>query len=132
MANEATLVYKQDFPINFIVANATGIEKGAVCMLTDPMTGASNTGTGDIFAGIAAGEKIASDGRTELGLYRRGIFRMTSAVGPTIAAGVWVATSGANLIRLATEAEMAAGQAIGIALEAFASNTTGLVAVGGF
>jgi len=132
MANEATLVFNQAFPINFTVSNTTGIEKGAICMMTDPMTAASNTGTGDIFAGIASSEKIALDGIVKLGMFRRGIFRMTSAVGPTIAVGVWVATSGANLIRLATEAEIAAGQAIGIALEAFASNTTGLVAVGGY
>lgn len=132
MANEATLVYKRGFPINFIVSNTVGIEKGAICVLSDPMTATANSSTGEVFAGIAAVEKIANDGRTELGLYRDGYFRMYAAGGPTVAIGSWVTTSGANTIRLATEAEVVLGKGIGIAMEDIAAGTTGIVAVGGY
>jgi len=132
MANEATLRLRTDNPIDFIVADGAGIEKGTICKMTDPRTAVANDGTGDIFAGVAAREKIADDGRVRLALFRRGVFNMTSAVGGVITNGQWVATSGSNLIRTATEAEIAAGKAIGIALETFASNTSGEVMVGGF
>ena len=93
---------------------------------------AANDGVADIFAGIARREKIALDGRTRLALFRRGICDMTnSPTGATIAAGSWVATSGANLIRLASSAEHILGKAIGIAREAIAGGATGEVILGG-
>lgn len=76
MANEATLLYELQPAIPFTVADGAGIEKGAVLKATDPMTAASADGTDDVVAGIAASEKIASDGKTKLGVYRRGIFKM--------------------------------------------------------
>ena len=75
MANEATLIVELEPPINFTVSNTTGIEKGAVCQLTDPMTASIASGA-NMLAGIAASEKIASDGTTKLGMYRRGIFKV--------------------------------------------------------
>jgi len=131
MANEATLKLKMDDPIDFIVADGTGIEKGTICELTDPRTAAANNGTADKFAGIAAREKIANDGRTRLALFRRGIFDMKcGASGATL--GSWVTTEGVNLVHTATEAEIAAGKAIGIALETGAASETIEVLLGGF
>jgi len=75
MANEAELMVELEPPINFIVSNSTGIEKGALLKMADPMTASSANGTNDIIAGIAASEKIALDGNTALGVYRRGIFK---------------------------------------------------------
>src|SRR3990167_8963852 len=77
MANEAVLFIRTDHPIPFTVANGTGIEKGAVLKLTDPLTAAAADGAADMVAGIAASGKIASDGKTKLGVYQRGIFKMT-------------------------------------------------------
>ena len=76
MANEAVLIFETGTPIPFTVANGTGIEKGAILKMTDPMTAIINSGIDDLPAGIAAEEKIASDGKTKLGVYREGIFKV--------------------------------------------------------
>jgi hypothetical protein len=132
MANEAVLKLRMEDPVDFIVADGAGIEKGCICKMTDPRTASASSGTGDVFAGIAAREKIASDGRTRLALYRRGIFDLKNAASSTITAGNWVATSGANLIRTAVAAELDTGKAIGIALEDAAADEVIEVMVGGF
>ena len=138
MANEATLVLKNDEPVDFIVLDANGIEKGTVMLISAGSTigrtarASAATDSGTAFAGIARREKIANDGRTRLALFRRGIFRMTAADGGTITAGQHVTISGANFIRTATEAEIAAGGSIGIALEDFAASGTEEVMVGGY
>lgn len=77
MANEATLFVETDVPVPFTVADGAGIEKGTVLKMTDPMTAAASDGANDVVAGIAASEKIASDGKTRLGVYQRGYFKMT-------------------------------------------------------
>jgi hypothetical protein len=114
MANETTLVLKRSEPIDFIVANGTAIEKGTICMLSGPRTAAAN------------------DGRTRLsGFTGPGdILVMTAAAGPTIAAGAFVTTSGPNLIRLATEAEVVLGKGIGKTMESIAGAATGEVMLG--
>jgi len=91
MANEATLFIEIGQPIPFTVADGTGIEKGSVLKMTDPMTAAQTTAVGDIAAGIAASEKIANDGVTKLGVYRSGIFKVTISGG--VAVGDPVTTS---------------------------------------
>ena len=130
MANEATMRVRLDDPIDFTVADGAGIEKGTILELTDPLTAAANNGSGDVFAGIAAMEKVNGDGRTRLSAYRRGIFDMTAAAS-AITTGQWVSTSGANLIKTATEAEIAAGKGIGIALEDATASEVIQVLVGG-
>jgi hypothetical protein len=132
MANEALLKLRIGDPINFIVSNSTGIEKGTICKMADPRTASASTGTGDVFGGIAASEKIASDGRVQLGLARRGIYGLKCNAGTGVTIGEWVTSSGANLVRTATEAEIAAGKAIGIALETAGVNDVFEVMVGGF
>jgi len=119
MANEAVIKVRTSDPIDFGIADAQAVEKGAICNMTDARntSGANYTVTGEVFGGICAREKIASDGRTQVALYRGGIFDLTKASGAAIVAGEWVTTSGANLIRTATEAEIAAGKSIGIAFE---------------
>jgi hypothetical protein len=61
-----------------------------------------------------------------------GTWLMTAATGATITAGEMVSNSGPNLIKTATEAEIAAGKAIGKAYENIASATTGEVKLLGF
>lgn len=77
MANEATLIVETSVPVNMTVANATGIEKGAILKLTDPNTAIITSAMNDPVAGIAAVEKIASDGVTSLAVYQRGRFKVT-------------------------------------------------------
>lgn len=76
MANEAILLHEIGPPIPMTVSNTSGIEKGAILKMSDPNTAALADTDNDIVAGVAASEKIASDGRTKLGVYRNGIFKV--------------------------------------------------------
>ena len=99
MALEATLMWETELPIPFTCAEGVGIEKGTILKLTDPMTVAAADGDTDIVAGIAAEEKIASDGKTKIAVYRRGIFKVfVGAAGATVGAAAItdVATGAAN------------------------------------
>jgi hypothetical protein len=84
MAQEATLVFETEAPIPFTVADATAITKGTLLKMTDPMTAIVTSGTNDVIAGIASTDKIASDGVTKLGVYRRGVFKMTGSGSITV------------------------------------------------
>ena len=79
MADEATLFIETEHPIDFTVADATAILKGAVLQLNDPFTAIAPSATSGMVAGIAAADKIASDGVTKLAVYRGGVFRMTAS-----------------------------------------------------
>lgn len=118
MANEATLIVETAPPINMTVADGVGIEKGTVCTLSDPLTAAASTGI-SMFAGIAATEKIASDGNTKLGMYRNGIFKMylsgSVAVGQALAINSIAGYR--NYVQICPAAGMSGSYPIGIALE---------------
>ena len=129
MVNEAILVFETGPAIPFTVANGTGIEKGSICMLADLMTAATATGDEDYVAGIAATEKIASDGNIRLGLFREGIFKVMSS--GSIAAGVSVAThvatgAAANLV-IASDSTCLSSKTLGIAMEAAEDGETFLM-----
>jgi len=130
MANEAVLKLKLEEPWDWIVDNATAVEKGTVMKISGVGIAAASDADGDVFACIARREKIALDGRTRLSGFRRGIFDMKCGdVG--LQQGAWVAISG-NLIRAATEAEFISGKAAGIAREDIAANGTGEIILGGY
>ena len=87
MALEATLVYETEAPIPFTCSDSVAIPKGSVLELSDPMTVAITNGDTDPVAGFAAEEKVASDGKTTIGVYRRGIFKVfVGAAGATAGA----------------------------------------------
>ncbi len=122
MANEATLIFETQLPIPFTVANATGIAKGALLKMTDPITAIINSGANDAVAGIAAGEKIASDGLTKLEVYRGGIFKVTLSGSATVGDALLLDNT-ANMVRTAPNYSTLSGSNIvGIALE---TGTTG-------
>lgn len=121
MADETELVYETGSPIPFTVADGTGIEKGAVLLLSDPMTAATTTGDTDECAGIAAQEKIASDGRVKLAVYREGIFRGIAGVaGVVVGMAVITDTSTSSANRLVI-ADTNSEDIVGTALETAAS-----------
>jgi hypothetical protein len=77
MANaQAVLMFELEPAIPFTVADGASIEKGDFLQLTTPMTASLVDGDDDIACGIAAEEKIANDGKTKIGVYRRGIFKV--------------------------------------------------------
>ncbi len=95
MAFEAVLVHKTEEPIDFIVANATGIEKGSFLALTDSRTGIAPSAVGQVCAGIARREKITTDGRTRLSVFMGGIFKVYAS-GPITIGTPLMLKGGAN------------------------------------
>lgn len=124
MANEATIIELSGMnPINFTVADGTSISKGTLCKLSGDHT-ASASSAADVFAGIAAADKVANDGSTTLALYTPGqgnIFDLTNATSAITLGGI-CSLSGANLIKQALEAEMVTGAVVGKVLEAAATS----------
>lgn len=125
MTQECTLIIETELPIPFTCADGTGIEKGAILKLTDPMTAALAAGDADIIAGIAAEEKIANDGRTKIAVYRGGIFKGTAGGTCTVGKSLMTynGTGDDNDIIDATNAALG-GATLGIALETAANNET--------
>lgn len=113
MASEAKLIIELEPPIPFTVSNTTGIAKGSVLKMADPMTASQSTDEADIPAGIAASEKIASDGKTKLGVYRKGIFKVTASGSITVGDAMITSEVDNELATAAVDAE----NLIGIALE---------------
>lgn len=91
MANEAVLVERWSHPSDYIVADGTAIAKGAILKVTDPMTAALATNGPVAAAGIAAREKVASDGRTRLAVYQDGRFRVYASGSITAGNAVTIA-----------------------------------------
>tara|TARA_R100000789_G_scaffold20427_1_gene23582 strand:- start:1251 stop:1664 length:414 start_codon:yes stop_codon:yes gene_type:complete len=124
MADEHILRVRTHNPIDFTVADGTAIAKGAVLKMTNGRVAILADGDGNIPAGIAARDKVASDGRTQLAVFRRGIFQGTAGVaGVTVGEALQtdVSTSSANRL---VDADVNTEQIIGIALETAASGAT--------
>jgi len=140
MANEAVIIEllgegaSKGYPITFNVANGTAITKGTLLSGTD-LRGAiacAATSTLNNFVGIAAMDKVASDGSTTITAYTKGIFDLTISELAGITNGAYVAVSGSNTIKAALEADFPAGNVVGKALEAGSDAEVIEVAVGVF
>jgi len=120
MTNEVTLYIETAPPIPFTVANGNAIPKGTICEVEDLMTAAVSE-EDDRVAGVAASEKIASDGKVKLGMYREGFF-IGTAYG-SISVGDTLALSGTNLLKVAVAANVSS-ETVGISMEAVATGNT--------
>jgi len=123
MANEAVLMFETHPAIPLTVADGAGIEKGTLLKLSDPMTVAATSADNDIFAGVAAEEKVASDGRTKLAVYTGGVFRVKDS-GSGVTVGDTVVVKGANLVGTHTTLDQEKGYKVGRALETAAASET--------
>lgn len=108
MADEAVIIEllgDQGDVVSYNVADGTAIAKGELMQLTNNRT-ALISADNKPCAGIAASQKVASDGQLYLGLYTNGIFDLLDA-GAGGAVGVNVVLGGVNEVRdaAATEAE---------------------------
>ena len=131
MASEAVLIFELEPPIPMTVADGTGIAKGALLKLADPLTASLSATSDDVMAGIAAEEKVASDGKTKLGVYMRGIFKVEA--NGTITVGEMVkcdATNATNTVIKVTPAASAKENVLGRALETAADGETFLMELG--
>jgi hypothetical protein len=130
MANEAVLVFELEKPVPFTCADGAGIEKGALLTLSDPFTVATSSADNQVFVGIAAEEKIASDGKVKIGVYLRGIFKLKVDAGDTTTVGQDCVLRAANAIGLYDTLDDEKGLVVGMALETGAAGETVLVLVG--
>lgn len=108
-------------PIRYTCADGAGIAKGTLLKITDPRTTAAQTATADAFAGIAAEEKVASDGKTTIGVYTKGIFSIQSGAAIAVGATLIPATEANKVIT--ADAAGILKSAVGVALEASAGDT---------
>ena len=118
MANEAVIIElpRNIHPVRKTVANSGTIEKGTLLGMTDPNTVAASAAA-EAWGGGAAAEKVTLDGSTSLAVHLDGVFDMKCNANAGITVGQQVSLSGVNLIKTATEAEIAAGVHIGTAEE---------------
>ncbi len=125
MALEWTIDTELEPAVQFTVANGTGIEKGSLLKLVDPMTAIINSGDVDSIIGVAAEEKVANDGKTTIGVYLRGIFKCTAGGSITVGDGLInnAAAGAANEVISATAAADAA-QIFATALETVTDTQT--------
>lgn len=123
MANEHELLVETDIPTSMTVADGTGIERGAVLKLTDPLTAVLSDGDEDIVAGIAAEEKIANDGRTSIPVYRGGRFKATASGSITVGDAL-ITHSSSGAANILTTAGVNAEDIIGISMETVAEGET--------
>ena len=116
MADETTILIETAPPVPYTCADNAGIAKGAILMITDPNTVAVTTGDGDAVIGIAATEKIANDGVTEIAVWEEGRFRGTAgAAGVTVGKAIQTDTgtgSANELVDFDNDTERGAGIAL--------------------
>lgn len=114
MANEAVIKQRLADPIDFTVADSSAFLKGSILALVDPKTVSGVVTTTSRIAGIAARDKVASDGRTQIAVFRRGIFDMKASGAILIGSSVTGAPD--NFVRQAGGAASGA-MVLGSALE---------------
>ena len=136
MADEAVMVQQlQERLTQVTVADGTGIEKGTILKFSsDPNTASASSADGDLFAGIAAEEKVANDGQTELAVWTKGVFaiKVTADTGSAVL-GEPVKIDVANTVTVADDDSVAhSSEVVGIALETGAAGETIQVRVGEF
>jgi len=124
MVNEAVLRDRLNHPISWDTSTLA-IEKGAFLRAYDPRhaSGAYLTGqmSGQPCAGIAAREKIASDGRNKVAVFDSGVFDVVASGAITMGAPVEMADN--NDVRVAS-ASASGSAVIGEALETAADAET--------
>ena len=120
MANEAVIIelFNGGRPMRYTVADGTGIEKGTIMELSGDKTIQANQTDNTPCVGIAAHEKVASDGSTTLAVYTDGIFDCLTDAGSD-ALGVAMSSSAtANTLQTADAADLLNWAVLGNILEA--------------
>ena len=121
MASEAVIIElgsRFGEPRSYTCASGTAIAKGTLLKLSTPNTVAATSST-DLFAGIAAMDKSATDYTTKISAYTAGDFDLVLAPAATCAVGQLLVMSGANILKACTTAaEISGGFIVGRAMEA--------------
>jgi len=131
MANEAVIIelFNGGRPMQFTCADGTTIEKGTLMELTSPRTVIANTNDNAPLVGIAAAEKVASDGATTIAVYTDGIFDVLTDSG-TDAVGAMMANSATeNTVQGADATDLLQGSVLGKVLETCTNGGTHAIRV---
>jgi hypothetical protein len=132
MTAEAVIIelFNGGRPIRYTCAEATGIAKGALLQISGDRTVSAHSGVDQPIAGIAAFEKVASDGSTTISVYTDGIFDLTAAAAGVTALGARCAGSGtANMITVADAADILQSSDVGMCYEAHANDEVAAVRI---
>ena len=117
MALETTIIHETEIAVPMTVADGVGIEKGAILKLADPNTASLTDGDTDICAGIAKKEKIASNGKTKLSVYKRGIFKGFAGLAGVTAGAAIITDSATGAANELVDADVNSENIVGRALE---------------
>ncbi len=120
MANEAVIIelFNGGKPMKYTVQDAVPIPKGSLLIMDADRRVIVAATDNAPFVGVAAFEKVASDGTTEITAYQDGIFDMVSDSGTDIR-GSLVAVSGtANIIQTGDATDLIQWSEVGHYLEA--------------
>ena len=131
MANEAVIIelFNGGRPMSFTCADGTDIEKGTLMELTSPRTVIANTNNNAPVVGIAAAEKVASDGATTIAVYTDGIFDMLTDTGTDTVGAMMANSATENTIQGADATDVIQGSVVGKILETATNGGTHAVRV---
>ena len=119
MANEAVIIelFNGGKPMKYTVQDAVAIPKGSLLEMDADRRVIVATTDNAPFVGIAAFEKVASDGTTEISAYQDGVFDILSDAG-TDTRGALMAVSGAdNVVQSGDATDLLQGSYVGHLLE---------------
>lgn len=123
-ANPCVILIEEEIAVPMTVLDGGAFEKGDVMQLLDLNTasGAVTASIGAACAGILAEEKIASDGRVRIPVWKRGTFKGTASGAITV--GNPISMSQQNYLKVAATGVGSGACIIGHALETAASGET--------
>lgn len=134
MANEVAVVIEllgkdKGCPVRYTCANGVGIAKGTLMELTSPRTVIANTNANAPLVGIAAHEKVASDGATTISVYTNGIFDVLIGAGAQSAGKVQANSATENTVEAAAAADFLNSSTLGYLLEDTAGGVVSAIRV---
>ena len=120
MANEAVIIelFNGGRPIAFTCADGVDIAKGTLMELSGDRIVIANTNDNAPVVGIAAHEKVASDGSTRISVYTDGIFDMKSDGGTDVVGTVMANSATENIIQTGDANDLLQNSWIGYYVEA--------------
>lgn len=133
MTSITTLLGHKGDIVEFTVENSVAIPKFSLMALTShPQTATISVGatTAQVFAGIAAIEKSATDGVTQMPCITHCVAELTTTAGGSGGFGEPVMLAGLNVVTLAVQDEIdQQGWVVGKCLETLGASATGAVHV---
>lgn len=131
MANAvAVLLVETEIPIMMRCAEATSIPKGTCLKLSGAMLVIASSAADDEFGGIAAEEKIGGDGKLQIAVYRRGLFKVEAGT-TGVSLGMPVKLEAANEFTTTAANNSDIGYNWGLCLEAATNGQFFVLELGG-